>query len=253
MKKLTTCLLCAGLLFSLSACSGSKVEDKALDALETSINKIAEMKTASYKASVDTETEDGEEVNLTISGGYLFDTANPSITGTVDMSSGGQAMDGFLELYLKDQVMYLNFPMFGMKEKSPSMDLTDAGVIPDIDEESFQLNKEELKPYLKKATLDGSTLTIELDTKKFNEIMKDSQATADSLLPTASETTYNKVLLEIEVKDGFATKVILDLDGEQKSGTTTEKIVGKITLEFSDINAKKPLNFPDLSGYVESK
>ena len=33
MKKLTALLLSVGVLFSMSACSGSKVDDKALDAL----------------------------------------------------------------------------------------------------------------------------------------------------------------------------------------------------------------------------
>ena len=43
MKKLTALLLSVGVLFSMSACSGSKVDDKALDALETAIQNVPEM------------------------------------------------------------------------------------------------------------------------------------------------------------------------------------------------------------------
>ena len=48
MKKLTALLLSVGVLFSMSACSGSKVDDKALDALETAIQNVTEMKSADY-------------------------------------------------------------------------------------------------------------------------------------------------------------------------------------------------------------
>ena len=69
MKKLLTLICSAGLLFSMAACSGSKVQDKALDALETSLNKIVEMKTATYSMGMDAKSGD-ETATLKISGGY---------------------------------------------------------------------------------------------------------------------------------------------------------------------------------------
>ena len=53
MKKLTTLLLSAGLLFSMAACSSSKIDDDALTLLETGMNHFEKMESASYNASMD--------------------------------------------------------------------------------------------------------------------------------------------------------------------------------------------------------
>ena len=47
MKKLTTLLLSAGLLFSMAACSSSKIDDDALTLLETGMNHFEKMESAS--------------------------------------------------------------------------------------------------------------------------------------------------------------------------------------------------------------
>ena len=251
MKKLTAFLLSAGILFSLTACSSSsKVEDNALDAFEKVVNKIVEMKTATYKASVDTETEDGEKVNLTLSGAYLADSANPSFSAVLKMTSGTESYDNFMEFYLKDNMLYMS--MLGMKQKGPMTDMKEAGIIPDVDEETFQLDKEAIKPYLKTAKLDGSKLTLEFDSGKFNQLVKDNEDVTNSLT-NGAETTYKKALLEIELKDDFASKILLDMEAEQKSDTETKKIDGTITLEFTDINTKKEITFPDFSNYTEAQ
>ena len=44
MKKLTALVLSFGMLFSMAACSGSKVNDDALDKLEASVKKFSEGK-----------------------------------------------------------------------------------------------------------------------------------------------------------------------------------------------------------------
>ena len=47
MKKLISLVFCVALLFGLTAC-GSKIEDEALDALETSIANLLEMKSSTF-------------------------------------------------------------------------------------------------------------------------------------------------------------------------------------------------------------
>ena len=46
MKKLAALVLSFGMLFSMAACSGSKVSDDALDKLESSVKKFSEVKNA---------------------------------------------------------------------------------------------------------------------------------------------------------------------------------------------------------------
>ena len=70
MKKLTTLLLSAGLLFSMAACSSSKIDDDALTLLETGMNHFEKMESASYNASMDVKIPDSN-ASIAFKGGYL--------------------------------------------------------------------------------------------------------------------------------------------------------------------------------------
>lgn len=254
MKKLLTLLCCVGLMFSMAACSSNSVEDEALDALETSINKIVEMKSASYSLSIDAKGDDSTG-SFTIHGGYLADTANPSFTAVIDMESEGAKMENFMGLYLKDNTVYMDMALMDLKQKSTMDEAEDSGLMPEDFEEiqNFKMNKDEIKPYLKKASLDGDTLTLELDPVKLTEAVKE-QGSSNSLTASAADNTYSKFNLVVNLKDGFMTKAVMDFEGTSTSSTTSEKenMTGKMTLEFTNINEGKELIFPDFSDYVES-
>lgn len=235
----------------MAGCSSSKVEDKALDALEKGINKIVEMKTAGYSIQMDSTT--GEEKNsMKLYGGYLADTAKPSFTATVDMTSKGSNMEGAFGFYLKDNEMYIS--MIGMKQKTTLEDAEDAGVIPKElqDIQNFKLDKEQIKPYLRTAKLSGDTLTMELDPEKITEELKKQAEKTEAV--DASELTYDKFNITATIKDDFITKAVIDIEGTQTDASSSkeQKISGNITIEFTDINAGKELSYPDLSGYVDS-
>lgn len=245
MKKLLTLLCSAGLLFTMAACSGSKVQDEALDALETSLNKIVEMKTATYSMGMDVKS--GEETaSIKVSGGYLADTANPSLNAVVDMESQGQKMEGFMKLYLKDGVVY--YDMMGMKGKDDTSDIKKE----EAKFEKFNLKKDEIKPYLKKAELKGDSLVLELDTDKLNEVAKKAENSEVAATANVQNSTISKFNLTATRQDDFITKAVLDFEGTQKNASgKDEPISGKITLEFNDINKGKALTFPDFSDYKE--
>lgn len=254
MKKLLTYVCSIGLLFSMAACSSNKVEDKALDALETSINKIVEMKTASYSLTVDAKTGE-EDAKVYLHGGYLADTAKPSFTAIMDLEAQGTKMENFMGIYMKDNTMYMDMEMMGMKQKATMEEAEDSGMMPEDleDIQNFKMNKDEIKPYLKKASLEGDTLTLELDPAKLTEAAKDKGST-NALTSSAANATYSKFNLVVTLKDDFMTKAVIDFEGTQKNATTSEDetITGKMTLEFTDINTGKALTFPDFSDYVDS-
>lgn len=254
MKKLLTFVFSIGLLFSMAACSSSKVEDKALDALEASINKIVEMKTASYSLTVDAKVGD-ENAKIYLHGGYLADTAKPSFTAVMDLESQETKMENFMGIYMKDNIMYINMEMMGMKQKTTMKEAENSGLMPeDIEDiQNFKMDKEEIKPYLKKASLEGNTLTLELDPAKLTEVVKD-KGTTTGLTSSTADVTYSKFNLIVTLKDDFMTKAVIDFEGAQKNATTSEDetITGKMTLEFTDINTGKALEFPDFSDYIDS-
>lgn len=254
MKKLFTLLCSIAVLFSMTACSSNSVEDEALDALETSINKIVEMKTASYSLTVDA-TVGEENAKVYLHGGYLADTAKPSFTAVIDLESQDTKMENFMGLYMKDNIMYMDMEMMGMKQKTTMEEAEDSGLMPEDleDIQNFKMNKEEIKPYLKKASLKDQTLTLELDPAKLTESVKDKGSTT-GLTSSTADATYSKFNLTVTLKDDFMTKAIIDFEGTQKNATTSEDetLSGTMTLEFTDINTGKALVFPDFSDYIDS-
>lgn len=250
MKKLLTFLCSVGLLLSMSACSsGNKVDDKALDALEKGINKIVEMKTASYTITMDATAGEKSSI-MKLYGGYLADTAKPSFTATLDLESQGSKLDGFMKVFLKDDDVYLE--MLGSKQKMPLEDDETTDMLPiDLDKfQNYKVDKKEIKPFLKKASISNDTLNLELDPDKMNKAIQKQSTDA---LPR--DDTYKKFNVVATIKDDFLTKIVLDFEGTQKDATTSEdqKVVGTITIEFTDINTKKALIFPDLSQFTESE
>ena len=79
MKKLAALVLSFGMLFSMAACSGSKVSDDALDKLESSVKKFSEVKNANYAADMDM-TVDKENAKIKLYGSFITETKKNNVT-----------------------------------------------------------------------------------------------------------------------------------------------------------------------------
>lgn len=91
MKKLAALVLSFGMLFSMAACSGSKVSDDALDKLESSVKKFSEVKNANYSADMDM-TVDKENAKIKLYGGFISETKKPlQLSMIMDMEEIGRA------------------------------------------------------------------------------------------------------------------------------------------------------------------
>ena len=102
MKKLTALVLSFGMLFSMAACSGSKVNDDALDKLEASVKKFSEVKSANYSADMDM-TVDKENAKIKLYGDFITETKKPlQLSMTLDMEASGQKVDKYMQLHVKD-------------------------------------------------------------------------------------------------------------------------------------------------------
>jgi len=69
-EKLSTLLLSFGMLFSMTACSGSKVSDEALHKLEVSVKKFSEVQSANHFADMDMK-EDKENAKVKLYGSFI--------------------------------------------------------------------------------------------------------------------------------------------------------------------------------------
>ena len=103
MKKVLKWFACAALLFVSSGCSSSKVDDAALDRLEAELKKFSEVESMDYTMGVDAPDS---KVKAEIYGSFIAETKEISMA--VDMEASGQKMEKFMEIYFKDNMMYVS-------------------------------------------------------------------------------------------------------------------------------------------------
>lgn len=248
MKKITAFVLSIGMMFSMAACSSSKVNDKALDALETSIQKFAELKSASYSAAVEAEANK-EKVNLKLYGDFIAATAKPEVSATLDMEASGQKIEKYMQIFYKDDMIYTN--ILGLtKQKASLKKMLGNTPIPAIgfDSDTFKLKKEDMKPYLKEASLNGNNLKLVFDTSKINDIANKQTST------TKTKVEFKKLNMDVTLNNGFMEKAVMSMDIKGAANSSKEQeVIAKISFDFKNINAVKSITYPSFKDYVEEK
>ena len=238
MKKLTTLLLSAGLLFSMAACSSSKIDDDALTLLETGMNHFEKMESASYNASMDVKIPDSN-ASIAFKGGYLEKDNKLNFSLLMDVKEDGEKAEELINVYYKDDDL-----LDQAKQSEPA----------ETKSEGFK--KEDIKPFLDKASLDGNKVKLVLNKEKLDaamadEIKKQSEAAGYDMTMNIKSATA-----EVTVKDDFIEDAVIDfvmtvsadVDGKKESIDMNIKL----NISFSDINQNKEINFPDFKGYEET-
>lgn len=249
MKKLAVLLLCIGITFSISACS-SKVNDDALSKLEDILIENSKVNSANYQ--IDMTVDDGEtDAKVIMSGGYLENEKNSvDMSISVDMEAEGQAIQNYIQMYLVDNVMYLN-AMDILKQKMDLNTLIPSDSLTTKTEPTF--DKETIKPYLTEASLDGDSLKLVFDNEKINEELKKvlEEETTSSLTSTPS-FTISSLEANIDSKDNLLNKATFTVDMSATEGETTQNMKLTILLTMKDHNKVDTLNIPDLSDYEDA-
>lgn len=236
MKKLLKLAACLGLTISMVACSGSKVQDEALDQLETSIAKFSEISSFDYTVGVTSESDD---VNLLVSGGFMSEDGI-QFSCVIDLESNGTKMDKFMEVYLQDNMTYIS--MFGVKQKSEADLSSMAGF--SFDGDTFKLPKEEIKKALSEAKKDGNTLHL-VFSKDFIKEAMESNSTAN----TTGVSEISDLSIDVELENDFISKMTMNVTGKQKD----KEITAVLTITISNVNNVTEIAFPsDLDSYTES-
>ena len=255
MKKLTTLLLSAGLLFLMTACSSNKVDDDALTLLETGMNHFEKMESASYNASMDVKLPDSN-ASISFKGGYLEKDKKLNFSLLMDVKEDGEKAEELINVYYKDDTAYINLMDLNKMKIDLSELLKQVEQSEPTDTKSEGFKKEDIKPFLDKAVLDGNKVQLVLNKDKLDaaiaeEIKKQSEAAGYDMTMNVKSATA-----EITVKDDFIEDAVIDLvmsvsadvEGEKKSIDMNLKL----NLSFSDINQNKEIDFPDFKGYEET-
>lgn len=255
MKKLTTLLLSAGLLFSMAACSSNKINDDALTLLETGMNHFDKMESASYKASMDVKIPDSN-ASIAFKGGYLEKDNKLNFSLLMDVKEDEEKVEELVNVYYKDDTAYINLMDLNKMKIDMSKLIDQAKKSESKEKKSEGFKKEDIKPFLDKASLDGNKVKLVLNKDKMDaaiaeEVKKQSEAAGYDMTMKVKTATA-----EITVKDDFIEDAVIDLVMNVSADVDNEKksidMNLKLNISFSDINQNKEIEFPDFKGYEET-
>lgn len=241
------------MLFTMSACSNST--DKALEATATGINNMTKMESASYAIGMEMGVM-GETLSFDMHGGYLEKDEKLNISFVADMKESG-VKENLLSAYIKDDTLFLD--LAGEKAKMPLADIMKSFAdVPSTDnKEEAGVTKDDLKPFVKKASMDGNNIELTLDEKKVEAALKEEVDKAAAENGYEMAWVVKSATVTLETKDDFIVDVSLDLDTTMSMGVgdgndTSVGFTIKLYTQFTDINAKKEIEFPEFDDtYIE--
>lgn len=227
MKKLTKLIACFGLLFAVAGCSSSKINDDALDKLEDSIKKFSEVQSFDYAIGMDAPAMDMKaEVNGTLL------SEGPQISMNVDLEASGQKMEKFMELYLKDNMMYMS--MFGTKQKQEA-DMSPLGSF-SFDPETLNFDKEKIKEGLSEASLEGDTIHLVIK----DDLVKESMAKGETDLTSLGMKEVTGISIDIKLVDDFMSSATMNIIGTSDDGEVTVSAY----INLDNINNASKISYP---------
>lgn len=253
MKKITGLLFCVAMLFSLTACGGSKVDDDALDALEAAIANVADMKSADYAMDIKVKADDADQ-KMALHGSYNAETSNVQLSAVLDMEADGMKQDNYMAIYITDGMMYMNM-MDIAKQKQSFDSLMEGQAMPSInlDKDTIKIPKDQLKEYLSEASIDGDKLTLVFDNDKIKEEVKKQQKDKDSTQgELLNDVEINELKMVVKLKNKMMSSAEINMEMSKKVDDKTETATMNMSLTFKNINKVKTVTFPDFSDYLEA-
>jgi len=229
MKKIITLIACIGLLFSVAACSKNKIEDEALDKLEAGIKKFSEVTSFDYTIGADAPTMDGK-VELY---GTLLLKDKPELSATLNIDAQGQKIDKFMEIYFKDNMMYMSALGSKQKQKADMSGLSGNTLDPD----TLKVDKEKLKESLDEATIKDNKLHLVI--KK--DLIKKSFEENGTNLSSVKIDEVTGMAMDIELEKDFMKSATITVEGKSEGKAATFQVY----LKLDNINSAGDIAYPD--------
>ena len=236
------CGLCV--CVTLTACSGNKIDEAALTALDDAAAKMGEWNSFGYEANIDAATN-GEKMVMKLYGGAIMpkeDALLPNMSMTADMSVQGISMEEFMEMYFYENTLYMS--IMGEKQKMP----LDSGIFSLYKEatesrKKINVTMDVLKPYLESASKYGNVIRLEFDTEKMEE----------EVSGTTGASEFRSFVWETNLaEDGSVHSFVFHIEAEEEKAGSGETIIMDIDFQFKDVNKIDSLTLPDFSDYKES-
>ena len=224
MKKLFAFVVAVGIVVILGACSKqSEVSEEAFDILVSCSQKMGELESLHFSVGMDMMEQNSK---MELNGSFISE--GPQMSMVMALEAQGNSMNDFMELYLKDNMVYLS--ALGTKMAQP----IEANI--PMGSKGMEFDREELKKNLEEATVDGDTLHMVLK-KEWLE-MGNAQL---KQMATASDAKINNIFWDIELEDDYMTKMALTLTGTDEKGKAFEFVINVVLDQF---NSVEEIDFP---------
>lgn len=249
MKKIVGLCLSFAMLFSLAAC-GSKINDDALDAFEDGIINISKIESTDFLVGINL-VSGKDETAFNLAGTVINKNANPQLSLSVDAELEGVTQEGYIQIFLNDNTMYMNM-MDLLKQKSV-VDMSSVTNMKAPVVKKGSLKDSGIKDYLKEATLKNDKLTLVFDGEKLNGEMKEAiKKDTSGMSALLGDAKFNeiKVISTLKNKQISAAEITLDMSMEVDGEVKSTQVV--LSFELKNINKAKDIVFPDFTDYIEA-
>lgn len=227
MKKILMFFVFAALLFVSSGCSSSKVDDAALDRLEAELKKFSEVESMDYTIGVDVPSS---EVKAEVYGSMIMKTKEISMA--IDMEAAGQKVDKFMEIYFKDNMMYMSAMGAQQKQEADMSALDGIGLDPD----TMQFDKESLKNNLEEASIKDNTIHLVVK----DDVLQQSMKGQSSNLSSLGMDEVTEAAIDVECGDNLISSLTITITGKG-DGETKEF---SVYVKFANVNQVKGIEYP---------
>lgn len=249
MKKITCGILSLFLLFTVSGCSLSRVNDDALDALDIVITNFTLIPSTDFV--VETEYKTGENSEKGKMNGSL-DNNQGSLSFSMegDKVKDGENMDlkGLTNAFLLDDFIY--YTVGNDTKQKIAFDMNLLTSLRKSGKKSLALKDTGIKEFLAVAEDDNGRITLEFDEKKINNLVQAMGKVKESgMFKDMGESEITNVKVTVDSKDRLLNYVEASFDVKGVPGLKDGSISMKISLE--NVYNGKEITYPDLKGYPE--
>lgn len=250
MKKIITILFSLIMCLSLSGCSKNSIDEDAKKTYDTAMNHLNDLKSADMNVKFMMDMED-IVMKLEMKGSFNAEGKLQS-SFLCTMAASGVKIEDFLQVYTKDDILYMNVmdqekAKFSMVEALASSDnpFKDAKVSFDA-EDNFKLMEMEKKNGKYYIHTEASDKTIKQASKLSEAYINEEEGIA---IESITRADYDFIVASDNTFDQI--KIIMNCTYKQDGKDEVIDSEISVTIDLKNKNKVETIKFPDLNGYEE--
>lgn len=233
MKKIFTFFISTFMILNLAACSSNN-DDYALEFF-SALDNTLELNSGHIQGTFTSNNEDASKIKFDL---QLNQKDNLQLALDLDLEAGDNAVDNFLNFYIKDNKTYLN--SYGTTSQSLLENLGINGSEKlSVYNPFLNYTDDELKALFTRISKNGNNYSFTIDGSLIS-----------SYLDSMGSVTIEDATLDATIEDNYITSLTLGISGLQD--VETQQVIIDVTIEctLDQINSLDTVTYPaDLENY----